>query len=350
MAYSIATYQKIRQQIVQEIRNETGLSISADSDAAIRADGTASIVEGLYHHQNYIQRQLFIQTADEPFLYIHAEELGLPRLGGTAASGTVKATSNTALSIAVNSKITDGKGHYWSVINPVSLTANIETVINVGADQVGSSWNFSGTSLLWVSPVAGLNGTVQVISIAGGSDEEELEAWRERLLERKRLGQNRSREDDLISTMKAVAGIQYIYVYPKRRGLGSLDVAITAVGNPSTLPSQNLIETAQAVLDAYDGFWADCRVYAPTEQFVPVSANISGQAVNLAEVETVIRNYFAELEPAETFQPAILVARIIAVNNVTDVQLSPSTNIIPTVDWMYTKWLRLGALAVSAAS
>lgn len=348
MAYSIPTFQKIQQLIVQEIRNKTGLTITADSDAAIRADGESSIVEGLYHHQNYIQRQLFIQTADEPFLYIHAEELGLPRSGGTRASGTVKAAANIDLNIEVGSKLTDGKSHYWSVVSIVALGANNETIVNVVADQLGASWNFSGTTLLWVSPLAGLSGTVKVISIAGGSDEEELETWRARLLERKRLGQNRSREDDLISIIKEVAGVKHIYVYPKRRGLGSVDVAITAVGNPPTLPSISLIDTAQTVLDAYIGFWADCRIYSPTEQFIPVSTIVSGQGVNLAEVEKVIKDYFAELAPAETYQVAILVARIIAISNVTDVQISPSLNVIPTVDWMYTKWLRLGALAVSS--
>jgi hypothetical protein len=70
MAYPVKTFAQIRNLITQEIRNLTGLTISDDSDAGIRADGTASIVEGLYHHQVYIQKQLFISTADEPFLYI----------------------------------------------------------------------------------------------------------------------------------------------------------------------------------------------------------------------------------------------------------------------------------------
>lgn len=35
--------------------------------------------------------------------------------------------------------------------------------------------------------------------------------------------------------MKDIAGVKHAYVYPKRRGLGSLDVAITAVGSPADL-------------------------------------------------------------------------------------------------------------------
>lgn len=349
MAYSIKTFYEIHELIVQEIRNSTGLTIPFDSDASIRADGTASVVEGLYHHQAYIQKQLFIATADEPYLYMHAEELDLPRLGGTQASGTVTAISNVDLTISSGSKLTDGKSHYWSIATNVVLTANMPAVVNVVADQAGASWNFSGSSLLWVSPQAGLNGTATNVSIGNGSDQEELEDWRARLLERKKLGLSRDREADLVSFMDGIAGVQHIYVYPKRRGLGSLDVAITAVGNPPTLPSQPLLNAAQAALDSYAGFWADCRVYSPTEQFIHVSAIVSGVSVNLNLVEQVIRDYFAELAPADTYQAAILIGRIVALPNVTDVTLTPSSNVVPTVDWMNTNWLRLGTLSVSAA-
>lgn len=193
-----------------------------------------------------------------------------------------------------------------------------------------------------------MSGKATDVSIGGGSDQEELEAWRARLLERKQLGLSRDREADLIGFMKGVTGVQHVYVYPKRRGLGSLDVAITAKGNPPTLPNQTLLDAAQAALDNYDGFWADCRVYLPTLQFVNITAVIAGNGVNLNQVERVIRDYFAELAPADIYQAAILTARIVALPNVADVTLTPSSNVLPIVDWMDTNWLRIGTLAVSA--
>lgn len=347
--YPIPKFNQLHLAIVQEIRNKTGLSISSDSDAAIRADGEASIVEGLYHHQLYIKRQLFVRTADEPYLYIHAEELQVPRSGGTRASGSIKSISNIDLTIEAGSKITDGKGHYWSVVISTNLNANVETVISVSADQVGASWNFTGSTLLWVSPIAGLSGTAEVVSIAGGSDQEELEAWRARMLESKQLGQARDRESDLERAMKGVAGVGKIYVYKKRRGLGSMDVAITAVGSPPTLPAQAVIDTAQLVLDEESGFWADCRVYSPTQQLLDLSAVVKGTSVNYTDVETTIRTYIAELAPVEEYQANVLVSRIMALANVEDVTLTPNANIQPEVNWMHTYWLRAGTVAVSAA-
>lgn len=348
--YPIPTFSKLHLVIVQEIRNRTGLTITSDSDASTRADGTAAVVEGLYHHQAYIQRQLFVQTADEPYLYIHAEELKVPRLGGTRASGTVKAKSNTEITINAGTKLTDGKGHFWSVVSTTVVQPNITAEISVTADQIGASWNFTGSTLLWVSPIAGLSGTAEVVSIAGGSHQEELEAWRARMLESKQLGQARDRESDLERAMKSVAGVGKIYVYKKRRGLGSMDVAITAVGSPPTLPAQAVIDTAQLVLDEESGFWADCRVYSPTQQLLDLSAVVKGTGVNYTDVESTIRNYMAELAPVEEYQANVLVSRIMALANVEDVTLMPSANIQPIVNWMHTYWLRAGTVSVSAAT
>lgn len=345
MAYTVPSFAQTRNLILQEIKNTTGISANDDSDAAIRAEGTASVVDGLYSHQLYIQKQLFIATADEPFLYIHAHDLGVPRLGGTYASGEVTAISNVELTIQSGTRLSDGKGHFWSVITTTLIAANTPSLVSVQAEQKGSSWNFNG-SLFWINPQAGLSSTVNDASIGGGSDQEALEDWRFRLSERKQLGLSRDREADLKAVIKTITGIEHVYPYPKRRGLGSLDVAITAVGNPPTLPSQNLIDLAQNALDEYSGFWSDCRVYAPTEQLVNITAVVNGNVI-IDDVKNVIRNYFSEIEPTQQYQAAILTARIVAVAGVTDVELTPSSNIIPTVNPFHTNWLRLGNLNVS---
>jgi hypothetical protein len=217
--FNIPNFQQIRNTILQEIRGLTGINAPDDSDAAIRADGTASAVDSLYSHQSYIQKQLFIATADEPYLYIHAEGLSLPRLGGNFASGTVTAISNVDLTISAGSKLTNGKGYYWSVANDAVLKANVPFVIDVIADQVGASWNYND-SLLWISPQAGLSGTTTNVSIGGGSDQEELENWRARLSERNQLGLSRDREADLKAFLKALQvfntfiSMQSVEVYP----------------------------------------------------------------------------------------------------------------------------------------
>lgn len=349
MAFSIPTFAQIKNVIVQEIRNITGLTIALDSDASIRADGTASVVEGLYSHQVWILRQLFVATADEPFLYLHAARASVPRLGGTAAAGTITASANVAVTIPAGSKLTDGKAHYWSTVADVTLVANQSAIINITADQVGSSWNYSDQSLNWISPLAGVKSTVNVIAIQGGSDGEALEAWRARILAAQALGRSRDRKADLKALMQSVAGVYDAYVFPQRRGLGSMDVAITATGTPPTAASPALIAAAQAILDTEAGFWADCRVFAPSLQPLPVTATITGSGYVTNHIEAVIYEYLGSLAPGQTYQPAVLASRILQIAGVTDVQLNPANNLSPTVDWMHVYWLRPAAISVVPA-
>ncbi|MBO2841669.1 baseplate J/gp47 family protein [Acinetobacter baumannii] len=346
MAFSTKSFSQIRQDIVQEIRNKTGLTINDDSDAAIRADGTASVVEGLYHHQIYIQKQMFVATADEPFLYLHAVRLECPRNGGSKATGRVKANSNTAVTVPAGTKITDGKGRYWLTLYKEQLTANKTREIQVIAEQAGVSWNFDGQQLLWVSPLAGVAAQVDVIEMSGGVDVEDVEAWRQRMQAKEALGLIRDREADLERIVKDVSGVADVFIFPKRRGLGSLDVAVTATGNPPNSPSSALLAAVQAALEEYSGFWADVRAYAPTKEYLNITATYTGTA-SQSDVEQTIRDYVGLLKPAETFVVSTLVSRIKALIGVTDVQITPSLNQTPTLTVFTTGWLRIGNLAVN---
>lgn len=348
MAYPIKTFQQIRDMILQEVKNSIGITAPADSDAAIRADGEASVVEGLYHHQTYIQKQLFVETADEPFLYIHAEALGVPRLGGSKASGQVTASSNVALTIEAGSKLTDGKGHFWLVMMTTELSANIPKIIDVIAEQVGSAWNFSG-SLLWVSPSAGLSGIAEEVSINGGVDGEELEAWRSRMLERKRSGYFRDRSSDFETALKNFSYVKDTYIYKKRRGLGSVDIAFTVKGNPPMLPTTTQIAEVQATLDAISDHYFDSVAYMPDKEFIDISAVVSG-AIDLNTVKTTIEDYMSELKPVEDYSYSQLFARIFSLTGVSDLVLTPNHNIAPRLDVFHTGWLRLGSLKVIRGS
>lgn len=345
MSFEIKNFSEIKEDVVQEIRNKTGLTIPNDSDASIRADGSSSIVEGLYHQQEYIKKQLFVSTADEPFLYIHAKRLKCPRLGGSKASGQVKATSNIDLKISAGSKITDGQGHYWITTYDEYLKANRTKTIDIEAEQVGVSWNFDGSSLLWVSPSAGLSGSVDVIELTSGSDDEEVEAWRLRMLEKEQLGTERDREADIKRIVKDIAGVADVFIYPKRRGLGSLDVAITAAGNPPNSPSSALLAAVQEALDAYAGFWSDVRAYAPKKEYLNLKISFSGTA-STTDVEQTVKDYVGSLIPAESYIDSTMISRIKSLA-VTDVTISPSANVSPTNTNLVTGWLRIGTLEVT---
>lgn len=346
--YSIPTFNQIRASIINEYLNQTGLTILDDSDAAIRADGTAAVVEGLYSHQSYIVRQLFVQTADEPFLYIHADQLGLSRLGGSVATGQILATgTTTGVSIPSGTRLTDGQGYYWFTTSDAIMTAGKTISINIQADNVGASYNREG-SLLWVTAIAGVMSSVTIDTLSGGSDGEDLERWRNRLWEKKKLGKSLSRYEDLRQAVLAVAGVADAYIYPRRRGVGSVDVAVTAEGaNGATLPSNDLLSQAQAALEDAAVFFEDVRAFKPTIISLDVTAKITGVGISTGEIYNIIENYLTALAPAESYRKSVLSALILGVTGVTDVVLSPNNNVDPTISMEQVGWIRAGTIKVS---
>lgn len=346
--YQTPTFNQIRAAIIGEYINQTGLVIPDDSDASIRADGTAAVVEGLYAHQNYIVRQLFVQTADEPYLYIHADQIGLPRLGGSFATGQVTAIATvTGTEIPIGTRLTDGKGYYWYTTNSAITTAGKPVTLQIKADNVGASYNRTG-SLMFVTGIAGVMPTVTIDTLSGGSDGETLERWRNRLWEAKKLGKSLSRYEDLRQAVLGVAGVANAFIYPRRRGVGSVDVAVTAVGaNGATLPSDELLTQAQYALQQAAVFFEDVKAFKPTAISLDVTAKVTGVNINNGEIYNIIERYLTALAPAESYRESVLSALILGVTGVVDVVLTPNQNIDPTVSMEQVGWIRAGVISVT---
>lgn len=346
--YQTPSYSDIKSIIMQEYVNQTGILPKRDSDAAVRASGTAAVAEGLYSHQEHILKQLFVQTADEPYLYIHGEELGLPRLDGSTATGQVWASGTTdGVILPIGSKLTDGFGHYWQTTSTATLSTTKAVLVPVQASDDGAAFNATGT-LRWVSPVAGMQSIAQVDVISGGSDGESLERWRGRLWNKKKLGKSLSRVDDLRQAVLGVAGVADAYVYPIRRGAGSVDVAITAQGaNGATLPSDSLLAQAEQALKDAAAFWEDVRTFKPTVVALNVDAKVTGININSGEISAIIKDYLTALIPAESYKESVLSSLIMAVPGMIDVQLTPNQNLNPTVNMEQVGWIRPANITVT---
>lgn len=194
---TVPSYTAIREKILAEVTNQTGKAVPPDSDVAIRADGMASVAEGIYAHQLWIARQLFVLTCDETTLYTHAERVNMPRQGGSRATGEVVALGAiSGVTVPVGAKVTDGQNHYWLTTQSATLIAGQPVTIPIIAEQVGAAWNTSGT-LVWVAPVEGQQSRASIVMLSGGSDGEPLERWRARVWEAQKLGANRSRTADI---------------------------------------------------------------------------------------------------------------------------------------------------------
>ncbi|WP_019123647.1 baseplate J/gp47 family protein, partial [Brevibacillus massiliensis] len=120
---------------------------------------------------------------------------------------------------------------------------------------------------------AGFDFVSDSIVVQAGTDKEDNEAYRQRILDRKRNPGKGGTADDYKAWAESVTGVVSALVIPLNRGNGTVDIVIAGVNG---IPDQALIDECQAFIDTKtpaglaDG---GVRVLGPT----PVTVNVTLQ-------------------------------------------------------------------------
>ncbi|AHW75763.1 Phage-like element PBSX protein xkdT [Neisseria meningitidis] len=98
----------------------------------------------------------------------------------------------------------------------------------------------------------------------------------------------------------SVDGVTSAYVYPLRRGLGTVDIAITSADG---VPSEETVRRVQAYIDEMRPVTAkNALVLKPTVTAVPVTVQVKLDGIDLDEakrrIRTALKEYFDTLIPA----------------------------------------------------
>lgn len=350
MPFTVPAFAQIRADLLRDIKNllpeaDTG----PDSDYFVRASSVASAVEGLYHHQAWIVRQIFPDTADREYLERHAQVRGLQRKPATSAGGQIRfsGTPGAALPPGIVAKL--GELQYQTIQSGV-IGADGKATLPAAATVAGTAGNaIAGALLELTSAPDGVAGQAVIVSMVGGMEEEldgELLARLLELIRRPPAGGNKY---DYRRWALEVPGVAGAFVYPLRRGLGTVDVVITAAGG---LPSVATISAVQAHIDDQRPVTArDVLVLAPSLKVVNVSVAVQLYGITLAtaqaQIKAALATYFKQLAPGEIAIKSRIEALISDQSGVLDRLVSmPAANVIPTVDDSKVEWVRLGTVTV----
>src|SRR6266571_6264416 len=153
---------------------------------------TAKVIGGAVHElfgfADFIQRQKFALTADGEHLDLHGAELGLARLPAAPAAGKLTLTVGDSTTVALGALFQRADGVQYSALAPLSLlTAGTLDVPVVAATNGAATNAIAGTPLAALSGVTGdVTAEVGADGLVGGADVEDDEAYRARILFRKR--------------------------------------------------------------------------------------------------------------------------------------------------------------------
>ncbi|HAG0017618.1 TPA: baseplate J/gp47 family protein [Salmonella enterica] len=349
MAYLTPDAEKIRADLLRDLKNQLpDADIAPDSDYFVRASSVASVAEGLYQHQAWVVRQIFPDTSDSDYLALHARTRGLKKKPPTTAKGLAGISGSPGSVLPAGSQIR-GEGLSITTTTDVKLTTGTADV-PVTALQSGVSGNLaSPVTAELVSAPMGINGRVVVKSLAGGTDEESDGELLDRLLDiirRPPAGGNRY---DYRRWAMEVPGVSSAWVYPIRRGAGTVDIAITSAGG---LASDEIIRNVQAHIDDVRPVTArNALVLSPQLRRIDFDVIVKAEGVTLerlrTDVERTIRDAMARIAPGQPLIRSNIETLISLLPGVTDRTIvTPAANVIAQVDGKRLEWLLPGVIRV----
>jgi uncharacterized phage protein gp47/JayE len=348
MAYTPPDLFEIVAGILRDVQNKLPeAATGVDSDFGVRANATGGAVEGLYQHQVWIARQTFPDTADTDMLEKHASLRGLTRKRATTATGaaTFSGTPGAAIPLGTEAKTLAG---LVLITNEASIIgAGGTAIVPVQGGAAGAVYNLAaGTSLTLTNAPAGVQGAASLATATtGGTDAETNAGLLARLLDVLQNPPAGGNKADWRRWAMDVDGVTAAYVFPLRRGIGTVDVCVTSGGG---LPSEEILAAVRLHLDeerptAVRNF----AVFGPELLPVPVQAlvRLSGLTLDQAQplVEAALNAYFATLEPGDLVYLSRIETAISGVSGVVDRQVTaPAANVAVTA----TQWARLGVVTL----
>ncbi|QGR65575.1 baseplate J/gp47 family protein [Yersinia intermedia] len=351
MPHITPTVEVIRSNILRDIRNLLAdADISENSDYYIRASTVASCAGGIYQDQGWIVRQIFPDTADIEFLELHCRTRGIVRKPANTATGTIDLTGEPNATVVSGLTVTRDS---LSFVTTQQATIGLDGKLTVTAQATvaGTAGNtaqvMSGTLS---STPDGVDSTVIIGVMRGGTDQESPEDLLARLLDIIRRPPAGGNKYDYKRWALEVTGVTAAFVYPLRRGLGTVDIVITSADG---LPSETIIAATQAHIDDVRPVTAKSSlVMAPTIKTFDIDVNVTLSGITFDVAETLIKetlnNYINRLMPGESFIRSQAEMLVSLITGVTDRQIiTPANNVVPQVDDAVVEWLRVGVITVS---
>lgn len=343
------TFDEIRNAILRDtVSLNPDADITCDSDNYIRASSLASCAVGQYVHQSWILRQFFPDTADTVYLERHCSLHGLRRKKATYATGkaTVKGLVNAEIKAGLQIKCDE---LFFRVLHDARIGAEGSAEINLISTEAGRKYNVTEEAAQFMSAPIGLTSELLIHKTAGGTDAETDTDLLARLLELLRRPPAGGNKYDYKNWALSIDGVTSAYVYPLRRGLGTVDIVITSAGD---IPSDDIINKTQSYIDSVRPVTAK-NSFVMKPDITPVDINVMVKLSDITQItatndiKTALSEYFHSVQPGDSIIVSQLETIISNIAGIVDRKLiSPTKNLEADI-LNKIEWFRLGKVTVT---
>jgi uncharacterized phage protein gp47/JayE len=249
--------------------------------ARIMSRVQAGIAHGLYGYFEYISKQAFATLADRDGLIRIGSEYGLAPTAAAFATGTVTATGTNGILIPAGTVLVRSDTVTYTVNSGVTIAGGTATLAVTATVADENSNCDVGTVLTFETPIGSVNATVTVVSISGGSDVEETEDFRSRVVARIQSPPNGGSSADYIAWAKSISGVTRAWCIPAQFGFGTVGVYFVRDNDAGTIiPDAGEVATVQTYIDSVRPVTAAVTVQAPTAVPQPFTLHIVPDTVD----------------------------------------------------------------------
>lgn len=200
-------------QLIDRIRSDLLTRFNEEAllrrlDVEVLARVQAAEVHTLYGYIDYLARNMLPDLAGEDWLTRHANMKRCPRKGATPARGFVRWEGvQNDITLPAQTVMQSDEGQAYRTTT-LTTTQNGVLRVPVIAQTPGQAGNAEdGLALRLPSPIAGLSSTGYADNLQGGSDIEDLDNWRQRIMARWYLPPQGGADGDYVRWAKEVPGI-----------------------------------------------------------------------------------------------------------------------------------------------
>ena len=295
------TYEEIVEDMKQSFFGLSGYIPDEASDLGIRMNVLAGEIYNAQTYLEWIKRQVFPQTAQGEYLDYHAQMRGLERKEAVKAVGEVEFSVEQAAEIRIDipqGTVVSTGGEY-----PVSFETTEyacinqgETSVSVAAQAVEGGLNgniISGKISVIVTVAANNLSVTNLTPFRGGTDSEDDETLRERIINSLKFIINGTNREYYASLAKTVSGVECVNVVPYKFGAGTVVVYISGKNSRSDTYTVNAV---RELLEAQREVNVHVFVIAASLKTAVIEANVTLEVgYDIEEVQEEVSSRVREL-------------------------------------------------------
>ncbi len=235
MPWNTPTLKQVRQIVRDDVSAAfSGAVILGNSVLRIMSDANAALGHLVLRYIDWLARQLLPDTAETEWLDRHGDiwlvnaDGSLGRKTATYATGTITVTGTAGTIIPQFTALSGGEDVSYETLFQVTVGASA-TPVEVHALDAGTIGNLeAGSSMFFAEALSGVDSEGFVVDMGGGTDAENDEDLRGRVLDRIRKPPMGGDKDDYEAWTKSVAGVTRAWCAPLEMGIGTVTVRFMA--------------------------------------------------------------------------------------------------------------------------